>query len=87
VDKSTAAARGGWIVFEDECSRLAEAVPVQDLEAASDHPSDPGLRQRHRARLGGRVACYPPGDRSRLIFRLHAYRGRKGETKACTFTG
>ena len=32
------------------------------------------------------LACYRPGDRSRLIYRLHAYRGRKGEAKAFTWT-
>ena len=32
------------------------------------------------------LACYRPGDRSRLIYRLHCYRGRKGETKAFTLT-
>jgi hypothetical protein len=32
------------------------------------------------------LACYRPGDRSRLIYRLHRYRGRKGETKAFTWT-
>ena len=32
------------------------------------------------------LACYRPGHRSRLIYRLHFYRGRKGETKAFTWT-
>jgi hypothetical protein len=32
------------------------------------------------------LACYRPGHRSRLIYRLHRYRGRKGETKAFTWT-
>ena len=32
------------------------------------------------------LACYRPGDRCRLIYRLHLYRGRKGETKAFTWT-
>ena len=32
------------------------------------------------------LACYRPGDRSRLIYRLHLYRGRKGETKAFTWS-
>jgi len=31
------------------------------------------------------LACYRPGHRSRLIYRLHCYRGRKGETKAFTW--
>jgi hypothetical protein len=33
------------------------------------------------------LACYRPGHRTRLIYRLHRYRGRKGETKAFTWTG
>ena len=32
------------------------------------------------------LACYRPGFRSRLIYRLHEYRGRKGETKAFTWS-
>jgi hypothetical protein len=32
------------------------------------------------------LACYRPGDQSRLIYRLRLYRGRKGETKAFTWT-
>jgi hypothetical protein len=32
------------------------------------------------------LACYRPGERSRLIYRLHLYRGRKGETRAFTWT-
>ena len=32
------------------------------------------------------LACYRPGHRSRLIYRLHCYRGRKDETKAFTWT-
>ena len=32
------------------------------------------------------LACYRPGERSRLIYRLHPYRGRKGETRAFTWS-
>jgi DDE superfamily endonuclease len=31
------------------------------------------------------LACYRPGFRSRLIYRLHQYHGRKGETRAFTW--
>ena len=31
------------------------------------------------------LACYRPGHRARLIYRLHCYRGRKDETKAFTW--
>jgi transposase len=33
------------------------------------------------------MACYRPGDRSRLIYRLHPYRRRKGERAAFTLAG
>src|SRR5690242_7514032 len=62
-----------------------EAALVADLGAARDHPGHPGPRRRHRARLGRRAGLLPAGDRSRLIYRLHCYRGRKGETKAFTW--
>ena len=63
-----------------------EAAAVQDLGAARDHPGHPGPRRRHRARLGGRAGLLPARPPSRLIYRLHCYRGRKGETKAFTWT-
>ena len=86
ADNSTAAALGGWIVFEDECG--------QSLRP----PRSPSWGRRGitpviRVRGGGSgsvsaagLACYRPGHRSRLIYRLHTYRGRKGETKAFTWT-
>jgi DDE superfamily endonuclease len=52
-----------------------------------------GITPVIRVRAGGTgrisvagLACYRPGHRSRLIYRLHFYRGRKGETKAFTWT-
>jgi hypothetical protein len=45
-----------------------------------------------RVRAGGHgsvsvagLACYRPGHRTRLIYRLHCYRGRKGQTKGFTW--
>jgi hypothetical protein len=35
--------------------------------------------------MGQSLACYRPGCRARLIYRLHSYRGRKDETKAFTW--
>ena len=52
---------------------VAEAASVQDL-GGTGHVSVAGL------------ACYRPGERCRLIYRLHLYRGRKGETKAFTWS-
>ena len=31
------------------------------------------------------LACYRPGERSRLMYRVHLYRGPKGDTKAFTW--
>src|SRR5438445_237104 len=77
---------GGWVVFEDECGQSLRPprsatwgrrgiTPVIRVRGSgTGHVSVAGL------------ACYRPGDRSRLIYRLHCYRGRKGETKAFTWT-
>ena len=85
-DKRTAAALGGWIVFEDESGQSLR--PPRSRTWARR-----GITPVIRVRGGGTghvsvagLACYRPGHRSRLIYRLHTYRGRKGETKAFTWT-
>ena len=82
----TAAALGGWIVIEDECGQLMR--PPRSATWGRR-----GITPVIRVRGGGTgrvsvagLACYRPGHRSRLIYRLHTYRGRKGETKAFTWT-
>ena len=84
--KRTAAALGGWIVFEDECGQSLRPPRSRTWGRR-------GITPVIRVRGGGTghvsvagLACYRPGDRSRLIYRLHTYRGRKGETKAFTWT-
>ena len=84
--KRTAAALGGWIVFEDESGQSLR--PPRSRTWARR-----GITPVIRVRGGGSghvsvagLACYRPGDRSRLIWRLHLYRGRKGETKAFTWS-
>ena len=51
-----------------------------------------GITPVIRVRQGGTghisvagLACYRPGHRCRLIYRLHQYRGRKGQAKAFTW--
>jgi hypothetical protein len=83
--KTTAAALGGWIVFEDETGQSMRP-PRSRTWARRGHT--PVIRVRgggtgHVSVAG--LACYRPGHRSRLIYRLHQYRGRKGETKAFTW--
>jgi hypothetical protein len=86
ADKSTAAALGGWIVFEDECG---QSLRPPRSRTWGRRGITPVIRVRGggtgRVSVAG-LACYRPGDRSRLIYRLHQYRGRKGETKAFTWT-
>jgi DDE superfamily endonuclease len=84
-DKRTAAAVGGWIVFEDETGQSLR--PPRSRTWARR-----GITPVIRVRAGGHgsvsvagLACYRPGHRSRLIYRLHQYRGRKGETKGFTW--
>jgi hypothetical protein len=83
--KRTAAALGGWIVFEDETGQSLRP-PRARTWARRGHT--PVIRVRgggtgHVSVAG--LACYRPGHRSRLIYRLRQYRGRKGETKAFTW--
>ena len=86
ADKSTAAALGGWIVFEDECGQSMRPPRSRTWGAARGHPGHPGPRRRHRAGLGRRAGLLPARPPARPIYRLHRYRGRKDETKAFTWT-
>src|SRR5947209_6350916 len=81
ADKSTAAALGGWIVFEDESGQSLK--PPRSRTWARR-----GITPVIRVRGGGTghvsvagLACYRPGERCRLMYRLHLYRGRKGERR------
>ena len=83
--KSTAAALGGWIVFEDETGQSLRPPRARTWGRR-------GITPLIRVRVGGNgsvsvagLACYRPGERSRLIYRLHQYRGRKGQTKGFTW--
>jgi DDE superfamily endonuclease len=85
ADKSTAAL-GGWIVFEDECGQSMRPPRSRTWGRR-------GITPVIRVRGGGTgrfwvsgLAFYCPGARTRLIYRLHCYRGRKRETKAFTWT-
>jgi hypothetical protein len=63
-----------------------EAAAVADLGAARAYPviRVHGDGTGHVSIAG--LACYRLGDRSRLIYRLHCYPGRRGETKTFTWT-
>jgi transposase len=76
----------GWIVFEDETGQSLRPPRSRTWGRR-------GITPVIRVRGGGSasvsvagLACYRPGHRTRLIWRLHQYRGRKGETRAFTWT-
>ncbi|WP_436846685.1 IS630 family transposase [Streptomyces massasporeus] len=79
--KSTAAERGAWIVFEDEAGQSMTPPRARTWGRIGQTPV-----VRVRGRGSGRVsiagmACYKPGQRSRLIYAIREYRGRKDEPK------
>ncbi|PSM41443.1 DDE endonuclease [Streptomyces dioscori] len=79
--KSTAAERGAWIVFEDEAGQSMTPPRARTWGRIGQTPV-----VRVRGRGSGRVsiagmACYKPGRRSRLIYGICEYRGRKDEPK------
>ncbi|MGH3930866.1 MAG: transposase [Pseudonocardiaceae bacterium] len=82
--KSTAAAQGAWLVFEDEAGQNLRPphgrtwgrrghTPVVKVRAASSG----------RVSIAGLVATKPDHP-TRLIFRTRVHRGRKGEKKGFT---
>ncbi|XVQ83656.1 transposase [Microbispora siamensis] len=77
----SAAADGAWICFEDEAGQGLRPPRARTWGRRGCTPV-----VHVRGRGSGRVniaalVCYKPGERSRLIYRLHIYRGRKGEPK------
>ncbi|MBN6541470.1 transposase [Streptomyces bryophytorum] len=79
--KSTAAERGAWIVFEDEAGQSMTPPRARTWGRIGHTPI-----VRMRGRGSGRVSmagmtCYKPGERSRLIYAIREYRGRKDEPK------
>ncbi len=84
--KRTAAALGAWIVFEDE---TGQSLRPPRSRTWGRRGITPVIRVRGSGSGSVSVAglaCYRAGHRTRLIYRMHHYRGRKGETKAFTWT-
>ena len=79
--KSCAAERNAWIVFEDEAGQSMTPPRARTWGRIGHTPV-----VRVRGRGSGRVsmagmACYKAGERSRLIYAIREYRGRKDEPK------
>lgn len=82
-----AADLGAWICFLDE---TGQGLRPPGGRSWSHRGHRPQVQVRvHGGDHGGRVSvigmvCHRPGERSRLIYRLHHYRRRKGERAAFT---
>ncbi|MEV7124373.1 hypothetical protein AB0O12_38825, partial [Kitasatospora griseola] len=79
--KSTAAACGGWIVFEAEAGQSMTPPRARSWGRKGRTPV-----VRVRGRGSGRLSmagltCYKPGKRSRIFYSMREYRGRRGEPK------
>lgn len=78
---STAAVNNAWVVFEDEAG---QSMTPPRARTWGRQGSTPVVRVRGRGT--GRVSmagmtCYKPGERSRPIYAIREYRGRKDEPK------
>jgi hypothetical protein len=83
--KRSAAALSAWIVFEDE---TGQSLRPPRSRTWGRRGITPVIRVRGSGSASvsaAGLACYRPGHRTRLIWRLHQYRGRKGEKKAFTW--
>jgi hypothetical protein len=79
--KSTAAVNNAWVVFEDEAGQSMTPPRARTWGRQGITPV-----VRVRGRGSGRVSiagmtCYKRGERSRLIYAVREYRGRKDEPK------
>ncbi|MFI9729334.1 transposase [Streptomyces sp. NPDC052092] len=79
--KSVAAERGAWIVFADEAGQSLTPPRARTWGRIGRTPV-----VRVRGRGSGRVSmagmvCYKSGERSRLIYAVREYHGRKDEPK------
>ncbi|MEV0281978.1 transposase [Streptomyces sp. NPDC050610] len=83
--KSTAAARGAWILFEDEASQSLRPPRARTWGRVGVTPVV-SVRGRGSgwASMAG-MACFKPGKRSRFLYSFRVHRGRKGEPKAFTW--
>ncbi|MET8290080.1 transposase [Streptomyces sp. NPDC005132] len=80
--KATAAARDAYLCFEDE-SGQGLRPPKGHTWAPRGQTPTVRVRGANRGRVSvAGVVCFKRGERSRLFYRLHVYRGRKGEAKS-----
>ncbi|MFE2992617.1 transposase [Streptomyces sp. NPDC059262] len=79
--KSIAAERGAWIVFEDEAGHSMTPPRARTWVRIGQTPVVRVKgRGSRRVSMAG-MTCYKPGERSRLIYAIREYRGRKDTPK------
>ncbi|QKW24053.1 transposase [Kitasatospora sp. NA04385] len=79
--KRIAAKRNAWLVFEDEAGQ-SMTPPRARTWGRVGRPPVVRVRARGSGRLSmAGMTCFKPGERSRLIYAVREYRGRKTEPK------
>jgi transposase len=82
ANKSTAADLGAYVCFEDE---TGQGLRPPRGRTWARRGQTPVVRvrgsNRGRASVAG-VVCFKPGARPRFFYRLHLWRGRKGDRKS-----
>ncbi|WTZ85425.1 transposase [Streptomyces sp. NBC_01384] len=68
---------GAWVVFEDEAG---QSMTPPRARTWGRRGSTPVVRVRGRVSIAG-MTCYKSGERSRLIYAIREYQGRKDEPK------
>lgn len=72
---------GAWICFADEAGQTLKPAKARTWAPRGKTPIiKVSGKGSGRISIAG-LACYRPGQRSRLIYRTIVYRGRKGEKK------
>ncbi|MEU1692023.1 transposase [Streptomyces hirsutus] len=80
--KRTAAHLGAHICFEDETGQGLRPPKGRTWAPCGQRPvARVRGHSRGRVNIAG-VVCYRAGHRSRFLFRLHIWHGRRGESKA-----
>ena len=77
-----AAATGAYICFEDEAGQTLRPAKARTWAPRGHTPVvTVSGKGSGRVSVAG-LACYRPGERSRLFYRVRTHRGRKGERRS-----
>jgi transposase len=80
--KTVTAQRHAWLVFEDEAGQTLRPPKARTWGRRGHTPVIPvSGKGSGRVSIAG-LACYRPGERSRLIYRTIVHRGRKNERRS-----